>query len=155
MTGGRRRGDKAARQICRSLISRGCTVHRYDALSTSSIYLKVDWGAGLSIRIADHEGYSHLNYRFNVDTSRDSGVRRIVCERDGRGFTRAFYGMDSIGELVGDVMRRKGFEIERLGEKGYAEKVEALKTAAQDARSGFWSHPGVREIAMEGDGDGE
>lgn len=54
--GSRKRGDAAARQISRALIERGFTVHRYDAISTSSIYLKVDWGAGLSIRMAVHDG---------------------------------------------------------------------------------------------------
>lgn len=78
-------------------------MHRYDAISTSSIYLKVDWGAGLSIRIADHDGYRHLNYRYNVDTSRKSGVRRAKVERNGRSFTRTTYGLGSVGQLVGDV----------------------------------------------------
>lgn len=149
--GSRKRGDAAARQISRSLIERGCTVHRYDAISTSSIYLKVDWGAGLSIRIADHDGYKHLNYRFNVDTSRDSGVRRAKIDRDGRSFTRTTYGLGSIGQLVGDVVRRRDAIIRREGEGAYRERMEALRAEAKVSTKGFYAHPETYEVRLEAD----
>ena len=41
-------------------------VHRYDAYSTSSIYLKLDYGVACGIRIADHPGKKKYHYRFNI-----------------------------------------------------------------------------------------
>lgn len=41
-------------------------IHRYDAYSTNSVYLKFDYGVANSLRIADHAGKKHLAYRFNI-----------------------------------------------------------------------------------------
>lgn len=41
-------------------------IHRYDAYSTNSIYLKFDYGVANSLRISDHPGKRHLRYRFNL-----------------------------------------------------------------------------------------
>lgn len=41
-------------------------IHRYDAYSTTSVYLKFDYGVANSLRIADHTGKKHLAYRFNI-----------------------------------------------------------------------------------------
>lgn len=38
------------------LLDMGFIVHRYYAYSTSSIYLKLDYGIACGIRIADHLG---------------------------------------------------------------------------------------------------
>lgn len=151
--GSRKRGDAVARQISRALIRRGCTVHRYDAISTSSIYLKVDWGAGLSIRIADHAGYKHLNYRFNVDTSMASGWRKVRCDCHGRSFTRTFYGIGSVSNLVGDVMRRRERIIEAEGDGAYRERVGRLRDEAARATRGFFAHPETYEVRLEDDHD--
>ena len=37
-------------------------IHRYDAYSTNSVYLKFDYGVANSLRIADHAGKEHLAY---------------------------------------------------------------------------------------------
>ena len=41
-------------------------IHRYDAYSTNSVYLKFDYGVANSLRIADHAGKEYLSYRFNI-----------------------------------------------------------------------------------------
>lgn len=41
-------------------------IHRYDAFSTNSIYLKFDYGVANSLRISDHSGYDYLSYRYNI-----------------------------------------------------------------------------------------
>lgn len=151
--GSRKRGDAAARKISRALIERGFTVHRYDAISTSSIYLKLDWGAGLSVRIADHDGYRHLNYRFNVNTEWKSGVRRAKIDQNGRSFTRTTYGLGSVGQLVGDVARRRDAIIRREGEDAYRKRIEALRAEAGAATNGFYAHPETYEVRLEADHD--
>ena len=44
----------------------GFIVHRYDAYSTDSIYLKLDFGVCCGIRISNHNGKKKYHYRFNV-----------------------------------------------------------------------------------------
>lgn len=48
------------------LLDMGIIVHRYNAYSTSSIYLKLDFGLTCGIRIADHPGKKKYSYRFNI-----------------------------------------------------------------------------------------
>ena len=52
--------------MCELLIKEGFIVQRYDAYSTNSIYLKLDYGMCNSIRISDHEGKKYLNYKYNL-----------------------------------------------------------------------------------------
>lgn len=51
--------------VCDRLAGKA-TIHRYDAYSTNSVYLKFDYGLGNSLRISDHHGKERLNYRFNI-----------------------------------------------------------------------------------------
>ncbi|WP_181879268.1 hypothetical protein [Levilactobacillus brevis] len=46
--------------------SQGIKVMRYDAYSTNSVYLKLDYGLLYTLRISDHPGKRYLAYRFNV-----------------------------------------------------------------------------------------
>ena len=55
-----------ADEVQGKLLDLGFIVHRYDAYSTSSVYLKMDYGACHSIRIGDHRGKPHLKYRYNI-----------------------------------------------------------------------------------------
>lgn len=55
-----------AKILTSKLIELGFIVHRYNSHSTSSIYLKLDYGISCGIRIADHEGRKKYHYRFNV-----------------------------------------------------------------------------------------
>ena len=52
--------------LIKSLLNMGFIIHRYDAHSTSSIYLKLDYGVACGIRIADHPGKKKYRYRFNI-----------------------------------------------------------------------------------------
>lgn len=55
-----------ADSLSERFLAEGFTVHRYDAYSTSSVYLKLDCGMCNSIRISDHRGKKHLAYRYNI-----------------------------------------------------------------------------------------
>lgn len=90
----------AADYIAAKLTGRGCMIHRYDAQGTNSIYLKVDAGVACSIRLSDHNGYTHLKYRFNYMANvPGSGVERIMDEHD-----RYYYQADAIDQLIADVI---------------------------------------------------
>ena len=55
-----------AKVLVQKLLDMGFTVHRYNAVTTNSIYLKLDYGVCCGIRIADHNGKKKYHYRFNV-----------------------------------------------------------------------------------------
>ena len=59
-------GKKVTRILIKKLLDMDFIVHRYDAYSTSSIYLKLDYGVACGIRIADHPGKKKYSYRFNI-----------------------------------------------------------------------------------------
>ena len=60
------KGTQIAEYVIEELLKHGFVIHRYDAHSTCSIYLKLDYGACNSIRISDHDGYEHLSYKYNI-----------------------------------------------------------------------------------------
>ena len=49
-------GKEVASILIQELISIGFIVHRYNSYTTSSIYIKLDYGLSCGIRIADHPG---------------------------------------------------------------------------------------------------
>lgn len=50
-----------AAYVCDKLAGK-VLIHRYDAYSTNSVYLKFDYGLGNSLRLSDHTGKAGLNY---------------------------------------------------------------------------------------------
>ena len=57
---------KIAKILTKKLLAMGFIVHRYNSITTNSIYLKLDFGVCCGIRIADHNGKKKYHYRFNV-----------------------------------------------------------------------------------------
>lgn len=55
-----------AKQVQEFLLNNDFIVHRYNAYSTNSIYLKIDCGLCKSIRISDHRGKGYLRYTYNI-----------------------------------------------------------------------------------------
>lgn len=59
-------GKEVAKILTKKLVDLDFIVHRYNSKTTSSIYLKLDYGLACGIRIADHKGKEKYRYRFNV-----------------------------------------------------------------------------------------
>ena len=108
-------------------------IHRYDAYSTNSIYLKFDYGAAYSLRISDHPGKKHLAYRFNiVESMADSQNKQTTCNH---GKLMIFYGPHMINACVRDILNAK--VLKRYMSKDYDALVRYL--AKNHDHSGFWS----------------
>ena len=138
-----------AEALQQRLLSHGFIIQRYDALSTKSIYLKLDYGICNSIRISDHKGKGHLNYMFNP--GRDiRGFRR-----GKKGFVRYYYPFDAIDEPVGHILRHREAGRGRYGD-AYDEAVERSRVVNRSAK-GFRSESYVVEpsVATIDDGSGE
>ena len=72
------------KQVANILIDKlkklGFVVCIYNAISTNSIYLKLDYGVCCGIRIADHKGKKKYHYRFNV-IKNFNGDKTVFFER--------------------------------------------------------------------------
>lgn len=119
--------SKFADRLQDRLIECGFVVHRYNATSTRSVYLKLDYGACGSIRISDHEGSRHLKYRWNVGTW-------IQKERHGAG--RSYYPCKLVERMVEAIcsLREK-----RVTDDDYAWRVRYGKQSEKKKASRFWS----------------
>ena len=129
----RRKIRAAAEYISQALCQKGCLVHRYDAYSTNSVYLKVDAGVACSIRLSDHKGYAHLKYRFNF-LANEPGAQ---VEHTIDAYDRYFYQAGAVDQLIADVLclrdqRRKAY-------KNYSQLVSQALARAR-MQKGFWQH---------------
>lgn len=115
--------------------AQGIKVMRYDAFSTNSVYLKLDYGLLYSIRISDHPGKPHLNYRFNA----------IYHYRGPRYFdtswnwNREFYSLrpKDLNELCLQIIKLRRHRLNTLGYYGYQEKMADLRRQNVNNK-GFW-----------------
>lgn len=130
------RTEQLANYVAQELISKDCIVHRCNSVTTSSIYLKADYGLAGSIRIADHKGKKNLNYRFNL-LSKQGGTH-VECI-EGKVCDRHYYCYGSVDAMIYDILKFKSYRVHKYGGlQQYIEIMskEKLKTKGID---GFWS----------------
>ena len=113
------------------LLAEGFVIQRYDAFSTKSIYLKLDYGLCNSIRISDHTGKKHLQYMFNLGKD----IKAIRHEK--QEFMRYYYPFNKMDELIDHILRHRANKMRCYGDT-YAEAMEQTRQANQNNR-GFWS----------------
>ena len=116
-------GNDVAKILTERLIKLGFVVHRYNSVTTSSIYLKLDFGVCCGIRIADHNGRKRYHYRFNV-MKNYNGNRAI--NRDG--LISYFFDYTEIDEIIKMIQKEKVNKVYRYGEKNYLEYMRKSKT---------------------------
>lgn len=94
-----------AKYMQTKLLEQGFIIHRYDAYSTNSIYLKLDYGACHSIRISDHGGKKHLSYKYNVER----GICRPGWHKDSKGFWKYYCSTseNDVNNLINIIMADK------------------------------------------------
>lgn len=112
------------------LIDRGFVVQRYDAYSTNSCYLKIDYGICNSIRISDHSGKAKYDFRYNVLMD--------ISERytEQNQFYSEFFPPEMISELITSIENNRLKKQEMYG-INYGYEMEKARTKNQGKR-GFW-----------------
>lgn len=105
-------------------------IHRYDAYSTNSVYLKFDYGVANSLRIADHAGKEHLAYRFNIILN----LTEPKNDLSGR-FPRNYYPPDMVDQVIEDILA--GVEAKRARYRDYEKTVADARDRVTHER-GFW-----------------
>lgn len=111
--------DKIAIKISNKLKELGFIIHRYNARSTNSIYLKIDFGLCCGIWIADHAGRKKYHYRFNV--FKDYKGDKVIL-RDN--LISYFYTFDEIPKLIEDIKKEKEDKLKRYGFDSYKKYME-------------------------------
>lgn len=103
-------GNTVANILIKQLLKLGFIVHRYDSKSTSSIYLKLDYGVACGIRIADHSGKKKYRYRFNVikDYVGDKAIYKdgLIC---------LFFSYKELDNVIEAVINEKTNKIKKYG----------------------------------------
>ena len=98
------------------------------AYTTSSRYIKLDFGVCKSIRIADHKGIEKYKYTFNLMIGLDKSY-----EEDGR----YYYCLEDIDKMISDIVKYRDNLLEEYGFKYYDMMVEYKKQMLRK-RKGFW-----------------
>lgn len=104
------------------LLDMNFIVHRYDSYTTSSIYLKLDFGVACGIRIADHPGKKKYHYRFNV--IKDFKGDKVILKS---GLISRFYDFTELEKLLKDVQEEKKKKLYKYGINNYNLYMEKEK----------------------------
>ena len=115
-------GDDVTNLLVKRLLDMGFIVHRYNSHSTSSIYLKLDYGISCGIRIADHPGRKKYRYRFNV--VKDYVGDKVIVKN---GLICLFYDYTEIESVLNAVQEEKQKKIQKYGIDNYNSYMEKEK----------------------------
>ena len=107
-------GNEVANILISKLLDIGFIIHRYNSHSTSSIYLKLDYGLSCGIRIADHPGKKKYSYRFNV--IKDYVGDKVILKD---GLICNFYDFNELDNVVNAVQKEKQDKINKYGLRNY------------------------------------
>lgn len=124
---------KVADYLITKLKAKGFRIHRYDSVSTCSIYLKLDYGVVNSIRTSDHKGKAHLQYRYNVVKNGKGKTHK----KSPQGCPRYYYGLDSLNVLIKDITYARTQKIKQDGQGNYELFMKRNKNTN---KAGFWKH---------------
>ena len=105
------------------LLNMGFIVHRYNAYSSNSIYLKLDYGLSCGIRISNHPGKKKYSYRFNV--IKDYKDNKVVIKD---GLICYFYNFNELNNLLDAIQKEKQEKIKKYGIKNYYMYMEREKS---------------------------
>ena len=119
--------------IVNALKHHGFVIQRYDAYSTDSVYIKLDYGLANTIRISDHEGKKHLCYRYNVIV----GCQDNIVEEK---YMRYYFSEKNIKGLLYQILFDKKDKLQKYGKIGYRNIMIKNKMEHKKDKDGFWSH---------------
>ena len=104
-------------------------ISTYYSYSTSSIYIKLDYGVANGIRIADHKGKKKYKYRYNVVND----LQKDYSEID-EGYERFYFRTTSIKDLVAKIVSDKQAKQYKYGLNNYNLYMERMKNEEVNKR---------------------
>lgn len=114
-------------KLLRDLDQKGFILQYYEAYSTSSCYIKLDYGISNSIRISDHKGKDKYPYKFNLMMDLDKSY-----EEDGR----YYYSVKDYEKMLLDIKKFKDEQLNKYGFYYYDYMLRNKKDAKN--KKGFW-----------------
>lgn len=130
-------GNDVVNILVPKLLDMGLIVHRYNAHSTSSIYLKLDYGLACGIRIADHPGRKKYSYRFNV--IKDYKGDKVILKD---GLICYFYDFNELDSVLDAVQKERQEKINKYGLQNY--KMYMEKESKSDLYNRFKKQGGQK-----------
>lgn len=115
-------------KLLRDLDQKGFILQYYEAYSTSSCYIKLDYGVSNSIRIADHKGKDKYPYRFNL---------MIGLDESYQDNGRYYYSVDDYKNMILDIKKFKDEQLDKYGFYYYDYMLRNKKDAKN--KKGFWA----------------
>lgn len=115
-------GNDVANILVPKLLDMNLIVHRYNSHTTSSIYLKLDYGLTCGIRIADHPGKKKYSYRFNV--IKDYVGDKVILKD---GLICNFFDFNELDNVLEAVKEEKQNKIKKYGLENYRMYMEKEK----------------------------
>lgn len=128
MIGGTMKTDKLMYDILDKLDKKGFVLHYLRSYSTSSRYIKLDFGVSKSIRIADHKGIEKYKYTFNLMIGLDKSY-----EEDGR----YYYCLNDLDKMIKDIVSYRKELLDKYGFY-YNQYMLDYKKQMFRKRKGFW-----------------
>lgn len=123
-----------ANYIIKYLKDNGFIIQYYKAVKTNSVYLKLDYGVANSIRISDHDGKEHLNYRYNIGKH----YHGIGKEETERGLERNFFPFEEVNRMLALIVSERNAKLEKYGRERYIGFIKKNITERQNNK-GFWA----------------
>ena len=111
-----------AKILIKELSELGFTIHRYNAVTTSSIYPKLAYGICCGIRISNHSGKKKYHYRFNIVKGYNGD--KVTYSKNLISY---FYTFEQISQLIKDVQHERNKKIQRYGLNNYKKYMEIEK----------------------------
>lgn len=117
--------------IIHRLSHAGFTIQKYNAYSTDSVYLKLDYGVCNSIRISNHEGKKYLNYRYNIII--DGETKDIMSK-----YIRHYYHQDDIDDMIELIKAERQTKLAKYGQHLYHQFMKENQSNHSTDKQGFW-----------------
>ena len=108
------KGKTVAKFLVKKLLDLGFIVHRYNSHTTSSIYLKLDYGVSCGIRIADHPWKKKYSYRFNV--IKDYVGNKVIYKDN---LICYFFDYTELDNVIDAVKKEKQKKLNKYGIENY------------------------------------
>ena len=122
-----------AEDVVRRLDEAGFIILRYDAWTTNSIYLKLDYGQCHSIRISDHPGKQNLKYRYNLSINGLTGCKiQDNCQR-------FYFTIDQLDDMIDMINFDKKHMVDKYGRRNYERYMYKNRNRHESDVKGFWS----------------
>lgn len=122
-----------AYNLVKTLMDKGFAIQRYDAYKTCSVYLKLDYGVCNTIRISDHQGKQHLNYRYNLIIG---GNNNITDET----YMRYYFNEDTVDGLVNQILFDRMSKVNKYGKQNYIRYMSKNRADNASNSEGFWKN---------------